>query len=143
MNRKVLSMDPRKNWTQPVFVKTARDLISRVDDKHSTKIFNAHQGKFGSPWLNVVPCKNQGLKLDDQQLRISIGLLLGADMCVAQTCLYGKRVERDCLHGLFCTKSACRFSLHATFNSITTQARLDCEKIAITGLEPASQDRSS
>ena len=26
---------------------------------------------------------------------------------------------------------------------ITTQARHDCEKIAITGLEPASQDRSS
>ena len=26
--------------------------------------------------------------------------------------------------------------------SITTQVRHDCEKIAITGLEPASQDRS-
>ena len=26
---------------------------------------------------------------------------------------------------------------------ITTQARHDCEKIAITGLEPASPDRSS
>ena len=37
----------QKNWTQPVFVKTAQDLISRMDDKRS-KIFNAHQGKFGS-----------------------------------------------------------------------------------------------
>ena len=37
----------QKNWTQPVFVKTARDLISRMDDRRS-KIFNAHQGKFGS-----------------------------------------------------------------------------------------------
>ena len=27
--------------------------------------------------------------------------------------------------------------------TLTTQARHDCEKIAITGLEPASQDRSS
>ena len=34
-------------------------------------------------WLNVVPCKNLGLKLDDQQLRISIGLCLGANICVA------------------------------------------------------------
>ena len=39
-----------------------------------SKIFNAHQGKFGSQWLNIVPCKNLGLKRDDQQLRISIGL---------------------------------------------------------------------
>ena len=67
----------QKNWTQPVFVKTAQDLISRMNDKRS-KVFNAHQGKFGSQWLNVVPCKNLGLKLDDQQLRISIGVRLGA-----------------------------------------------------------------
>ena len=95
--------------TQPVFIKTAQDLISRMDDKCS-KVFNAHQGKFGSQWLNVVPCKNLGLKLDDQQLRISIGLRLGASICVGHTCHCGKRVERDGLHGLSCTKSAGRFS---------------------------------
>ena len=61
----------QKNWTQPVYVKTAQDLISRMDDKRS-KVFNAHQGKFGSQWLNVVPCKNLGLKLDDQQLFVPI-----------------------------------------------------------------------
>ena len=98
----------QKNWTQPVYVKTAQDLISRMDDKRS-KVFNAYQSKFGSQWLNVVPCKNLGLKLDDQQLRISIGLRLGANICVAHTCHCGKRVERDSLHGLSCTKSACRF----------------------------------
>ena len=54
----------QKNWTQPVYVKTAQDLFSRMDDKRS-KVFNAHQGKFRSQWLNVVPCKNLGLKLDD------------------------------------------------------------------------------
>ena len=31
----------------------------------------------------------------------------------------------------------------AKLRSLPTQARHDCEKIAITGLEPASQDRSS
>ena len=91
----------QKNWTQPVFVKTAQDLISRMDYKRS-KVFNAHQGKFGSHWLNVVPCKNLGLKLDDQQLRISIGLRLGANICFGHTCHCGKRVEREILHGLFC-----------------------------------------
>ena len=110
----------QKNWTQPVFVKTAQNLISRMDDKRS-KVFNAHQGTFGSRWLNVVPCKNLGLKLDDQQLRISIGLRLGANICNAHTCHCGKRVERDGLHGLSCTKSAGRFSSHATLNSLIKQ----------------------
>ena len=105
-----------KNWTQPVYVKIAQDLVSNMDDKLS-KVFNANQDKFGSQWLNVVPCKNLGLKLDDQQLRISIGLRLGANICVAHTCHCGKRVERDSLHGLSCTKGAGRFSRHATLNS--------------------------
>ena len=83
-----------------------------------SKIFKAHQGRFGSQWLNVVPCKNLGLKREDQQLRISIGLLLGAKIYVAHTCQYGKRVERDDLHALSGTKSAGRFSRHATLNSL-------------------------
>ena len=71
-----------ENWTQPVCVKTAQDLISRMDDKRS-KVINTHQSKIGSQWLNVGSCKNLDLKLDDQQLRIAIGLLLGAKICVA------------------------------------------------------------
>ena len=109
----------QKNWTQPVFVKTAQELISRMDDKRSN-VFNAHQGKFGSQWLNV-PCKNTGRKLDEHQLRISIGLRLGANICVAHTCHCGKRVERNGLHGLSCTKSAGGFSRHATLNSLIKQ----------------------
>ena len=53
-------------------------------DDTCSKVFNAHEGKLGSQWLNVVPCKNLGLKLDDQQLWISIGLRLGANICFAQ-----------------------------------------------------------
>ena len=110
----------QKNWTQPLFVKIAQDLISRMDDKR-WKIFNAHQGKFGSQWLNVVPCKNLGLKLGDQQFRISIVLRLGANICVAHTCHCGKRVEPDGLHSFSCTKGAGRFSRHATLNSLIKQ----------------------
>ena len=91
-----------------------------MDDKRS-KVFNAHQGEFGSQWLNVIPCKNLGLMFDDQQLRISIGLRLGVNICVAHTCHCGKRIERDGLHGLFCTKSAGCFSRHATLNSLIKQ----------------------
>ena len=39
---------------------------------------------------------------------------LGANICVAHTCHCCKKVERDGLHGLSCTKSAGRFSCHAT-----------------------------
>ena len=54
-----------------------------MDDKSSNN-FNAHQGKFGSQWLNVVSCNNLGLEFDDQQLRISIGSRLGDIIRVEQ-----------------------------------------------------------
>ena len=70
----------------------------------------------GSQWLNVVPCKNLGLKLDDQQLRISI-VCVSVPTPALRIRATGKRVERDGLHGLSCTKSAGRVSRHATLNS--------------------------
>ena len=110
----------QKNWIQLVYVKNAQDLNSRMDDKRS-KVFNAQQAKVGSQWLNVVPCKKVDLKLDDQHFRISVGLRLGANICVAHTCHCGKTVDRDGLHCLSCTKNAGHFSRHATLNSLIKQ----------------------
>ena len=53
--------------------------------------------------------------------RISIGLRLGANICVWHTCHCGKRVERDGLHVLSFIKSAGRFSRHGTLNSLIKQ----------------------
>ena len=88
--------ETQKNWTQPVFVKTSQALISRLDHKRS-EVFNAHQDKFGSQWLNLVSCKNLDKKLDDQQLRFSSPLTsevgLVANIYFAHTCYCGKRNE--------------------------------------------------
>ena len=46
----------QNNWTQPVIVRTAQELISIKDEKF-LKIFNSHQVKFVSQGLTVVPCK--------------------------------------------------------------------------------------
>ena len=89
-----------------------------MDEKRS-EVSNAQQVKFGSQWLNVVTCKNLGLKLDDQQFRKLIGLLLRANICVAHTCHCCKRDERNGLHSLSCFKSAGRVS--RTLNSLMKQ----------------------
>ena len=124
MNCKVLSLGPgniEPNFCTSKPLKKSTKMISRIDDKCS-KVFNAKQSKFGTQWPIVAPCKHLGLKLDDQQLQISIGLRLGADICDAHTCHCGRRgVEREGLHGLSCTKSDCRFSHHATLNSLIEQ----------------------
>ena len=112
--------ETQKYLTQPLYVKTAQDSTSKMNDNCS-KILNFQQGNLESQRLNVVPGMKLGLKLDDQQLRISIVLRLGPNICVAHTCHCGKRVDRDGLQGLSCTKSTARFSRHATLTSIIKQ----------------------
>ena len=49
------------------------DLILRLEPT-DIKRFNAFQDRFGSQWLNVIPCKILRLKLSNQHIRIAIGL---------------------------------------------------------------------
>ena len=47
----------QKNWTEPIFDSEIADLISRLEPT-DVKRFNAFQDRFGSQWLNVIPCKS-------------------------------------------------------------------------------------
>ena len=69
----------QKHWTSPLSDATFYQLITDLDAEN-VKRLNAHQDPFGSAWLNVVPSKNLGLKLTDQQLRI-LFLRLGSKIC--------------------------------------------------------------
>ena len=102
-------MKSKKNWTEPIFDSEIADLILRLEPM-DVKRFNAFQERFGSQWLNVIPCKNLRLKLSNQQIRIAIGLRLGKD------------VTEDGWHGLSCLKSAGRFSRHSNLNALIKQS---------------------
>ena len=76
----------KKNWTEPIFDSEIADLILRLEPT-DVKRFNAFLDRFDSQWLNVIPCKNLGLKLSNQQLRIAIGLRLGSKICERHKCV--------------------------------------------------------
>ena len=97
------------------------DLILRLEPT-DVKRFNALQDRFGSHWLNVIPCKNLRLKLSNQQLRIPIGLRLGSKICERHKCVCGKDVTEDGWHGLSCLKSAARFPRHSNLNALKKQS---------------------
>ena len=111
----------QKNWTEPIFDSEIADLILRLEPT-DVKRFNAFQDRFGSQWLNVIPCKNLRLKLSNQQLRIAIGLRLGSKICERHKCVCGKDVTEDGWHGLSCLKSAGRFSRHSNLNALIKQS---------------------
>lgn len=69
-------------------------------------------------WIQALPSANLGLRLSNQEIRISAGLRLGAQIVSEHTCACGTRVLPDGRHGLSCKKSAGRHSRHHAVNDI-------------------------
>ena len=97
------------------------DLVLRLEPTDVNR-FNAFHDIFGSQKLNVIPCKKLRLKLSNQQLRIAAGLRLGSRISERHKCVCGKDVTEDGWHGLFCLKSAGRFSRHSNLNALIKQS---------------------
>ena len=90
--------------------------------------------------MNVIPCKNLRLRLSNQQLRIAIGLRLGSKICERHKCVCGKDVTEDGWHGLFCLKSAGRFSRHSNMNALIKQSLSSTHIPSV--LQPRHLDRT-
>ena len=69
-------------------------------------------------WRNAVPLSNLGLHLDDETLRISVALRIGAAVGEPHVCRCNRVVDRFGHHGLSCRYSAGRFPRHVNLNDV-------------------------
>ena len=77
----------------------------------------------GSEWLNAVPIKSCGLLMNDTQVRINIGLRLGAQIVKQHSCIScGSMVSENGSHGLSCRSSSGRHTRHTEANNILRRA---------------------
>jgi len=105
------------------------------DERDSTRLSIISGPCRGAEWINAVPIRNCGLQLNDQEIRINIGLRLGADIVANHNCKFcSTQVDHRGTHGLSCRFSQGRFSRHAECNDIIHRA-LNTSKIP-SGLEP-------
>ena len=57
-------------------------------------------------WRLALPVSSLGLRLDDDSLRIAVGLRLGTPLCVPNHCRHcGAEVDVKCHHALSCKRS--------------------------------------
>ena len=109
----------QKAWDTPI-VNVAYDqlLESAPDDMFRAHLLAAHTRESGA-WLNALPVSALGLRMDDDTVRIAIGLRLGAPLCLPHVCHQcGAEVDNLGTHGLSCRKSQGRHPRHASINSL-------------------------
>jgi hypothetical protein len=92
--------------------------LGAYDQARLKAAFSPHSGD----WLNAPPITSVGLRLDDESIRVAVGLRLGSSLCSPHTCPCGTYVDSRGNHGLACRRSAGRQLRHALINDIIWRA---------------------
>ena len=73
-------------------------------------------------WLMALPVASCGLRLDNESIRVAVGLRLGCALCSAHRCSCGAVVSDRGIHGLSCRLAAGRLARHNAINDIIHRA---------------------
>ena len=100
---------------------TSKELLLRAYPINQARLLASLSPGSGS-CLQALPCTNLGLRLGNNELRIAVGLRIGAPLVRPHQCVCGSEVESNGHHGLACRRSAGRHRRHALANEVIVRA---------------------
>jgi hypothetical protein len=131
----------QKAWDTSKTASLAEGLLENALGSRARARLLASRAKDSGAWLNVLPISSLGLRMDDDTIRVAVGLRLGAPLCRPHTCQHcGAEVDSLATHGLSCRWSEARHHRHAAINDIVHRA-LASAKVP-SRLEPAGLYRA-
>ena len=134
------SASVQRKWDSPIVEAKLSSLLEQASPNSRKRLLAASEKESGV-WLNAPPISALGLRLDDESVRIAIGLRIGAPLCFPHRCVKsGSQVESSGLHGLSCMGSSGRHPRHNALNSIISRALAAIDVPSV--LEPPGLFRS-
>lgn len=131
----------QREWDAPVVQEIADSLLASAPDNRSRARLLAGRCKETGAWLNAFPITPCGLRMDDESVRVAVGLRLGAPIGHPHQCSHcGADVDELATHGLSCRWSEGRLPRHAAVNEIICRS-LTSAKVP-SRLEPNGLYRS-
>ena len=113
----------QKSWDRCKINKLSTDLLESAPDAASRARLLAVSAPESGAWLNTLPISSLGLKMDDNAVRVAMGLRLGVPLCRPHPCHHcGKEVSHMGVHGLSCRFSQGRHHRHGALNQIIHRA---------------------
>jgi len=70
----------------------------------------------------ILPIASCGLKLDDEAVRVAVGLRLGFNLCVLHQCRCGAPVDASGLHSFVCKQTPGKTARHHALNNVVARA---------------------
>ena len=69
-------------------------------------------------WLLALPIASGGLQLDDEAVRVAVGMRLGLSLCVPHKCPCSSNVDAQGFHTTVCKKAPGSMARHQVINDI-------------------------
>ena len=112
----------QSGWDKPVIAADLAAVKSHLCDSFKTARLLAVSAPHSGDWLHALPLATCGLKLDNEAIRIAVGLRLGVNLCEPHQCSCGKLADALGTHGLSCKRGAARAIRHHQLNDIARRA---------------------
>jgi hypothetical protein len=110
------------NWDRARVLVDLASLQSSAYDTRDKARLLAVTAPHSGDWLQALPIASCGLRLDDEAIRVAIGLRLGTNLCEPHQCVCGESVDARGTHGLACRRDAGRVIRHHNINDLLCRA---------------------
>jgi hypothetical protein len=118
-------------WDKPSIAADIARLNASLPDRRNQARLLAVSAPHSSDWLHALPISSCGLRLDDEAIRVAVGLRLGTKLCEPHQCRCGALVCPQGTHGLACRRSAGRTSRHFAINDLIWRALIRADVPAV------------
>ena len=109
----------QRAWDKPRVQATSNVLLETAPDPRARARLLATATTESGAWLHALPITSLGLRMDDEVVRVAVGLRLGVPLCQPHLCSRcGAPVDELATHGLSCSKSQGRHPRHAAINEL-------------------------
>jgi len=105
-------------WDAPVVAEVVDSITDLIRDPYHMARWKASLDPHSGDWLKALPISAIGLRLDDEAVRIAVGIRLGSNLCSPHVCSCGETVDARGTHGLACRNNKGRLIRHSLLNDI-------------------------
>ena len=130
----------QRSWNAPFVESSFATLLASQPDEYNRAGLIAVAAPHSGDWLHVLSISPCGLRLDDNAIRVAVGLRLGAKLCDFHVCLCGTFVYSCGTHGLSCKRGSSKLTRHAIINNLVHRALVKA-RIPYT-MEPTGLSRT-
>ena len=90
----------QSQWDKPLLLEALSSVDTGLQDRYDQARMKAITAPHASDWLYALPLTAFDLKLNDEAMRVAVGLRLGVAICEPHTCACGALVSARGSHGL-------------------------------------------